>query len=417
MKKLLVAVLACAMVAPAFAAFDNVQITGDIQTIGLAVESQGAGNVTVPAAPSPNNDLRVTQSRVLLGVGVDLVEDVQAKLTFAHEWIWGTDTINGTDINTLETNTLVQEAFVNISNVFDALEVKVGRQFYGDVNSAVMYFGPTYGYVNYNTPAGVPTISRTTSSLDGATAQYNGDNLTLTAAYLTLTNDVTGLGPTYAANSVSHIAGLDGIFKANDNLALQAYVYDVRTRGADTFGFWGVKPTFDIEALKIAAEFAMNYGAVEKGYLVKADVALPLEMEKANFTPRATYLQIGKGFSAYGNYRPGLMFGTLLANAIDTTVPSTTTGYDVTNLGVDRLEVINVGLCMKFAGAERWGFGLDFYRAKLEGQFIGNSWEAKVIYNHNEYVSFNLTGALLNGVGQKLSEAPVAGQLGMNIKF
>ena len=415
MKKLLVAVLACAMVAPAFAAFDNVQITGDIQTIGLAVESQGAGNVTVPAAPSPNNDLRVTQSRVLLGVGVDLVEDVQAKLTFAHEWIWGTDTINGTDINTLETNTLVQEAFVNISNVFDALEVKVGRQFYGDVNSAVMYFGPTYGYINYE---GItPSVGRTTNSLDGVTARYNGDNLTLTAAYFTTTNDVTNAGiPGYTATDVQKLAGLDGILKVNENLALQAYVYDVRSRGANTWGFWGVKPTFDVEALKLAAEFAMNYGAVEKGYLVKADAALPLETEKAVFTPRVTYLQTGKNFAAFGNYRPGLMFGTLAPNAL------AIAGYpifnpDVTGYGANRLVIVNAGICMKFAAAEKWGFGLDYYRARIDGQFAGNSWEAKVVYNHNEYVALNLTGAIMNAVGQSLSQAPTAVQLGMNVKF
>lgn len=410
MKKLLVAVLACAMVAPAFAAFDNVKVTGDIQAIGLAVEGQGEANITNPTSAPAADALRVAQSRVLLGIGVDLVEDVNAKLTFAHEWIWGENTTNGTNVNALETNTLIQEAYVNISNVFDALEVKVGRQFYGDVNSAVMYFGPTYGYINYNSlPA--PHIDRTTSSLDGVTARYNGDNLTVTAAYFTA--EATGYGPA----DVTKIGGLDAIYKINDLVSAQAYVYDVRERGQDSFGFWGVKPYFENDVFKASVEYARNYGVNPvdpnhgKGYLLKADVALPIDLEKANLTPRVTYLQLGNDFAAFGNYRPGLMFGTLMANAVGSV------GYDVTNLGINRLEIINAGLCMKFAGAEKWGFGFDFYRAKLEGQFIGNSWELKAVYNHNEYVAFNLTGALLTGVNQSLSQAPTAVQLGMNIKF
>ena len=148
MKKLLVAVLACAMVAPAFAAFDNVQITGDVQTIGLAIEGQGT-NAILPDTVSE----RGTTSRVLFGVGADLVEDVTAKITFAHEKMFGDygrvgNTLTG-GTGVLD-NTRVAEAFVNISNVFDALEVKVGRQFYGDEKSAVMYLGPINGYAGDN---------------------------------------------------------------------------------------------------------------------------------------------------------------------------------------------------------------------------------------------------------------------------
>ena len=413
MKKLLVAVLACAMVAPAFAAFDNVKVTGDIQTIGLAVESQGVTANNVTAA---TGDLRVTQSRVMLGVGMDLVEDVRAQLTFAHEWIWGANTTRGTNVQNLQWNTLVQEAYVNISNVFDALEVKVGRQFYGDEKSAVMYFGPTHGYINYHSFPAPVAIETTTSSLDGVTATYNGENLTATLAYLTTNNDINGTA-TFRPADVQKIAGLDVNYKVDDNLAAQAYIYDVNNRGANTFGFWGIKPTFETEGLKAAVEFARNYGAVEKGYLLKADVALPVESDDMTLTPRATYLQIGKGFRAYGNYRPGLMFGTLAAPAISVLNAAATPGYDVTRLGADKLEIVNIGLCMKFANLEKWGFGLDFYRGRINAQFIGNSWEAKVIYNHNEYVALSLTGAILTGVNQTLGKSPSAVQLGMNIKF
>lgn len=397
MKKLLVAVLACAMVAPAFAAFDNVQITGDVQTIGLAIEGQGT-NAILPDTVSE----RGTTSRVLFGVGADLVEDVTAKITFAHEKMFGDygrvgNTLTG-GTGVLD-NTRVAEAFVNISNVFDALEVKVGRQFYGDEKSAVMYLGPVNGYATANTYR----------SVDGTTVRYNGDNLTLTAAYLTLTNTTPG---SWLSTDHLNIAGLDGIVKVNDNLALQAYIYDIRQRATPTAplnSFWGVKPTLDLEALKASVEFARNYGDVEKAWLLKADVALPLELgDNFTLTPRAAYTRILHGFSSLGNYRPGLIFGTLYG--------------DVTSFAAftDKVDVWNVGACMKFAALEKWGFGLDFYKAKAENAGAvrqANSWEANVIYNHNEYVAFRLTGAILTGVNQTLKESPFAGQLGMNIKF
>ena len=74
MKKLLVAVLAVALFAPAFAV-ENVQITGDIQPIGLDVNGK---DVLL-------TDQKGATNRVLLGLGADLVEDVRAQLTFAYK--------------------------------------------------------------------------------------------------------------------------------------------------------------------------------------------------------------------------------------------------------------------------------------------------------------------------------------------
>jgi len=379
MKKLLVAVLAFALFAPAFAV-ENVYVTGDIQTIGLVAEQQGVALGTL-------TNTKGTTNRVLFGIGADLVEDVQAKLTFAHRNVFGDTGRQGRNLDNIWANTTIAEAYVKVSNVFDALEVKVGRQFYGDEKSAVMYFGPDYGYA----------IGNTYSSLDGVTARYDGENFALTAAYFSLAN--TGFTP----NTDANIAGLDLDVKINDNIKANAYVYDVRERGAvDTFGFWGIKPTYENDNVKLGAEFTRNYGDVEKGWQVKADLALPIATDDITFTPRVTYLKSEKNFRAFGNYRPGLMFGTFLGI--------------VNNAVLADWEIINAGLCMKFAGLEKWGFGLDFYTGERNDTWNGNSWEAKVVYNHNEYVAFNLTGAVLTN-RVHFTGSPTAVQLGMNIKF
>ena len=122
MKKLLVAVLAVALFAPAFAV-ENVQVTGDIQTIGVALNDRGV---------TPVGELRATTNRVLLGLNAELVEDVTARVTFAHRNVFGTDLQRGESVNNVWNTTFLAEAYVNIANVFDALEVKVGRQFYGN---------------------------------------------------------------------------------------------------------------------------------------------------------------------------------------------------------------------------------------------------------------------------------------------
>ncbi len=384
MKKLLVAVLAFALFAPAFAV-ENVYVTGDIQTIGLNVNDKNVG--------APLADMRGTTNRVLVGLGADLVEDVRAQLTFAHRNIFGQDAQVGERVQNVWNDTFVAEAYVNISNVFDALEVKVGRQFYGDEKSAVMYFGPDYGYAvgnNYN-------------SLDGATVRYNGEKFALTAAYFSMQNAPVPFPGYPVPTTDQNLGGLDLDVKLSEELSASAYVYDIRQKGQAAWGFWGVKPTFENDNVKLGAEFARNYGAREKGWLVKADLALPIATDDVTFTPRVTYLKSEKNFVAFGNYRPGLMFGTAI-------------GIVGINPLVNSWEVINAGLCMKFANLQKWGLGLDFYTGELDNHFGGNSWEAKVVYNHNEYVSFNLTGAVLSNI-KHFTGSPTAVQLGMNIKF
>ncbi len=383
MKKLLIVAMACALFAPAFAV-ENVYVTGDIQTIGLNVNDKDVAVV--------NGDKKGTTNRVLFGIGADLVEDVTAKVTFAHRNTFGQDNVTGERVQDVWDNTRLAEAYVKVANVFDALEVKVGRQFYGDEKSAVLYFGPDYGYA----------VGNNYESLDGATVRYNGEKFALTAAYFSLVNTPVPFPGYPVPTTDQNLGGLDLDLKLSEQVSANAYVYDVRQKGADAWGFWGIKPTYESDNLKLGAEYAQNYGQHEKGWQVKADLALPIATDDVTFTPRVTYLKSEKNFEAYGNYRPGLMFGTVLG---------------IVNRGVAAdWDILNVGACLKFANLEKWGFGLDFYTGERNDTWNGNSWEAKIVYNHNQYVAFNLTGAVLTNV-RHLTASPTAVQLGMNIKF
>ncbi len=424
MKKLLVAVLAFALFAPAFAV-ENVQVTGDIQTIGISVEDP-AGDFGTP--------YKGVRNRVILGLGADLVDDVYAKVTFAHENMFGDYTtasgepLVGENLDDIWTRTYVSEAFIKISNIFDAVELKVGRQYYGDEKSSVLYFGPTYGYADpvvteFGTGifGGNPLPSYL--SVDGATAAYRGDNLTLTAAYLVLSDDLASINGFNRSQQAS-LSGLDLGVKVNENINADAYIYDVKGVSAgwiENFGFWGVKPTIEYEHFKLGVDFARNYGAGnDKGWQVKADLALPIGTEETSVTPRVTYYKSEKNFQAFGNYRPGLMFGTIIGGGLNNYIADANFGGGV----LSNWEIVNAGLCMKFAGLEKWGFALDFYTGESSNgtfmgtsKFLGNSWEAKVVYNVNQYVALNATGALLTNKGHSWKHSISAVQLGLNVKF
>ncbi|MBO4708057.1 MAG: hypothetical protein J5594_05855 [Elusimicrobiaceae bacterium] len=350
--------------------------------MGLALEGQG-----VNLADGAISDARGATLRTLLGLGANW-DDVQTQLTFYRRSIFGDTENKGLNLRQSWIRIEIAEAFVKISNIFDALEVKVGRQFYGDIDSPVMYIGPDYGVAMPNTY----------SSYDGVTARYNGEDLTLTAVYFDVSNS------SLTDNRILAISGLDLIYKLSESVSAKAYVYDTRQSSND-FGVWGVKPTFDYEHFKFDVEYARNYGQHEKGWLAKANLALSMGTEETQFTPHVTYVKSEKGFEARGDFHPsyaGMFYGNIYADVFRGN------GYD--------WALLNAGLSMKVADLEKWDFCLDFYTMDLEKHWNGNVWEAKVVYNLNQYVAFNATGAVLTNK-KHFTASPTAIQLGMNVKF
>ena len=76
------------------------------------------------------------------------------------------------------------QVFVVLHNLFCCLEATVGRQFYGDEDSAVMYFGPNHYNAEWN---------GLTNSLDAVKIAYSDDvkSLTLIAGRIKIVDDIT----------------------------------------------------------------------------------------------------------------------------------------------------------------------------------------------------------------------------------
>ena len=408
MKKLL-SLLAAAVLFPVAANADvlsNVNLKGDIQVITSDVNH----NAGVPGVYNT-----ATSARVLAGLSADLVEDVTANLTFQYANVWGNDEAQGNRVQDYWNNVRLVEANVVLHNLFCCLEATVGRQFYGDEDSAVMYIGPNH----YNAEAN--GLAR---SIDAAKITYADDFKTFTFI-AGRTNDTLAFGGTLAPlDEHFDFFGADLKLNLSDVVKLQVYGYDVHDNvnnasaiGNDSqFGFYGAKLFINPEVVRFSAEYARNFGGDRlikehnsTGQMVKVDAAADIEA----VTVRGTFYYANENFFALGNYTPGLLIGHPLAGRI----------YNYSNDGV---ALFNLGADVK--PADKWTVSFDVFSFQDHRLDHSATYEGDVTvkYAHNEYVELfagagyaKYTGAsdVLAFNKDNFAKDNVKGQLGMLIKF
>lgn len=373
MKKLLGVLLAMTLSWPVSATvLHNVEVKGEIQTIASDVHHNQNAIYNSGA-----------NARVLAGLSADLVEDVTANLLFQYADTWGDsnnttgDANEGKNLDDYWNQVKLVNANVVLHNLFCAFDLTVGRQFYGDEDSAVMYIGPNHynaeanGYVN---------------SIDAAKLVYADDVKTFTLIAGTIQDPIfmTTNAGLVRLNAKADLYGADFKLNVTDGLTAQVYGYDMAVRGAEArrfnddkhTGFYGAKLGMNVDAVRASAEYARNFGGHrlikeghDTGYMVKADLAADMQA----VTARGTFLYAKQGFEAWGNYTPGLLIGHLIGgNGI----------WDYSNEGV---RLFNVGF--DFKPAEKWVFSLDGYTFQARtGHATTYEADLTAKYNHNEYV-------------------------------
>lgn len=397
MKKLLGLLLAMTMAWPVTASAEvlkNVDLKGEIQTI--ASDARHDKNAVYKSG---------TNFRVLAGLSADLVEDVRANVLFQYNDAW----LSGTEGNTVQNywdEVRLAEANVVLSNLFCCLEATVGRQFYGDEDSAVMYFGPNHYVFGMNKAP----------SLDGAKLVYSDDFKTFTM--------LAGKLVTYATPATVDdnwtVYGLDLKLNLTDTLTAQVYGYDFMNSKYDAVrdekrhnGFYGAKATFAPEAATLSAEYARGYEANrlfregnDSPYMVKVDAALNMDV----ITPRAAFYYAKGVVSPFGNYYPGLAVGHVLAGV----------GEPFASYSFDGVRMFNVGVDYAW---NKFVFSLDGFSFQDRTAKDSSTWEADLVakYNHNDYVQlFAGIGYAKYGTVAKAAHDTkdnTVGQLGMLIKF
>lgn len=402
MKKLLGLLLAMTMAWPVTASAEvlkNVDLKGEIQTIASDARHD-KGNMYKSG----------TNFRVLAGLSADLVEDVRANVLFQYNDAW----LSGTEGNTVQNywdEVRLAEANVVLSNLFCCLEATVGRQFYGDEDSAVMYFGPNHYVFGMNKAP----------SLDGAKLVYSDDFKTFTMLAGKLVDVRTTSTGTTIVDDNWTVYGLDLKLNLTDTLTAQVYGYDFMNSKYDAArekrhkGFYGAKATFAPEAATLSAEYARGYEANrlfregnDSPYMVKVDATLNMDV----ITPRAAFYYAKGVVSPFGNYYPGLAIGHVLA------------GNDIpfADYSGDGVRMFNVGVDYVW---NKFVFSLDGFSFQDRTAKDSSTWEADLVakYNHNDYVQ------LFAGIGYAKYSTDIksataldtkdntVGQLGMLIKF
>ncbi len=362
MKKLLGLALALAVAMPASAELlRNFELTGDVQVIASDVRH----NINTPADAMNSG----TNLRVLAGGSFDLAENVRANLMFQYINVWGegpTAEIGtiGKSVDDYMNEVRLVEANVEMKEIFGWLDVKAGRQFYGEEDSTVIYFGPRY----YNAELNAMGYNNNyASALDAVKFSYADDywNVNVIAGemaegFITPTGDAHGM------------YGADAKLRMSDALSLQAYMYNFKSfLGYDNFGFYGAKVNFAPEAFVLSAEYARNMAGDrvfkevgDNPYMLKLDGKINM----GDFTPRAAFVY-SKGFRALGNYRPGLLVGDYA--------------------GVETLAVLgriyNLGVDYKY---DKWIFALDGFAFQDRTAKTNAAYEGDLVvkYDYNDNI-------------------------------
>ena len=412
MKKLLGVLLAIAMSWPVGATvLSNVEVKGEIQTIASDVHhNDGLAGVVDPYNSG-------VTGRVMAGLSAELVEDVTANLLFQYAHVWGDDPNGNTgkDVDTYWQNIRLVNANVVLHNLFCEFDLTVGRQFYGDEDSAVMYLGPDHYNAEGNWYA---------PSIDAAKLVYSDDVKTFTMIAGTF-EDIDWISDGLMDAKID-MYGADFRMNITDNLTAQVYGYDFATRGNDARavsdetheGFYGAKVGMNVEAVRASAEYARNFAGHrlikeghDTGYMVKADVAADIE----KVTARGTFLYAKQGFWAMGNYTPGLLVGHLEG------------GDGIWDYSAEGVRMYNAGV--DFKPFEKWVFSLDGYAFQARtGHATTYEADLTAKYNHNEYVQLfaglgyakytkNEAYGSLYSRDNRNTPDNFKGQLGMLIKF
>lgn len=369
MKKLLGLFLAMAMSFPAGAAIvDNVEAIGRIDVL----------------AADGNHDLAATGSvsRVLAGLSANLTEDVKANVLFGYSAIWNGDT-SGRSISSdnlasdgyLENISLLS-ANVVLSNLFNCFELTLGRQFYGEEDSTVLYFGPKSGYFSVLRNGAI-------ESLEGAKLTYADDFKSVTILAAKLLNPVV--------NTTGDLFGVDIGLSLADNFKAQVYGYSFHnvdafnmTANAQKYeGFYGAKLSYLPEAFVLSLEAARGFAGShmleevhDNPWFVKMDASFNMDA----FTPRAAFFYQKGEITTFGAYTPGLVISKYWMPQLRSS--SVLADSRIFNVGVDY-------------NLNKFTFALDGFAFQDRNAQSSATLEADLTanYQHNESV------ALFAGIG------------------
>lgn len=395
MKKLFGLLLATLMAIPSSAAIiSNVEVKGEVQTIASDVKNVDMSDIGINWYYSYD---RGVKTRAIAGLSFDIFNTVKANILFQYAYRWGDRNYLNNGFNDAHG---VQLANANLvfSNIFDALEITIGRQFYGEEDSPVIYFGPKHynseltGYDRNEWPGYGRTLGYA-STLDAAKFVYNNDwmEATLLGGVISHPDEFSWSfrEKTTGARDNVPLFGADIKFHLTQDFTARVFGYDWEDSSYYTFnpgkwrhdkhtGLYGVKFSYAPEHFLVSAEYARNTGSKtgnlfrehhQTGQMVKADLAVsPADA----FTLRGTFYYAQFYYINLGGYSPSLLMGNMLQDRLTRYGK----GVRMFNVGTD------------FRPADQWTISLDGYSFQSASANHQAALEADLTakYDYNEYI-------------------------------
>ena len=259
MRKLLLAVAMVALIAaPAFAAVQNVKVSGDITTTSILDKNVTTSGVT---ADVKGNDIL---AQTELNVEADLTDNVSAKVGLINERLWGQTTATASDATVnLET------AYVTMKELlYSPLTVTVGRQPLQFGNQLIIGQNTTATNNKTNLPGVYQTFSKL-GNFDAIKAALNYDPVTVVAFASRISNNSTTIAPK-GSNDNQNLYGINASAKLGDKMStvVEGYLFakmndttiSGTTKAADTYVPGLRVSTNPIEGLNIQLEGAYEAG-------------------------------------------------------------------------------------------------------------------------------------------------------------
>ena len=234
MKKLLVAALMVVLASPAFAAIQNVKVSGDITTSWLNDSSFDLGSTSsgLPAGQKYQN-IFLTQTR--LRVDADLSDNVSTTVGLINERAWNSENSDGYYYGynySNDTNVQLYLASVTLREfLYSPLTVTVGRQVFNYGNGLIMGDG---GPVNMSTGpmAFIYADMNERTAYDGVKAILDYKPLTIDLIYFKngqLINSIQGAFPAHGSegSQSSDVYGWNANYQLNDswNTVVEQYMF------------------------------------------------------------------------------------------------------------------------------------------------------------------------------------------------
>jgi len=404
--KILIAVFAVALIAPAFSAVENVKVGGDISIYGVL-----RGDFDISSAPTgkKNEDIHFFQTSARVYVSADLSDNVSAMVRLINERNWGyvntlTNPINDRYVNT-DTDIDLDLGYIQVKDLLTpGLNLTVGRQEIqlGEglvVGSAYNAYYNAYSE-DYNYPVDLAAKDLgLQKAFDAVKLDYTASAVPLSVtAFLSKIDEEL-----YKNNEEVTLYGLNLGYKVADIADLEVYYVrkaedkpaDVRL---DTAGIRVVSKIPAIENFNLKGEYAKQFGKVKsldenfKGWalLLGGEYKFSANMEptiKVNYNlfsgPKENETDVKEWVPVFPS-NIGSRIGPLFY------------AYDAWNIyNVEsNLKVLNIGFSLK--PVEKLTLSLDGYWLKTDEKIagyddVGKEIDLGIEYKYSEDLVFGLS--------------------------